>query len=199
MANNGKQTDEPLKVRERVPKPTPDQVGNWSEETQQALSELSDRERNFVLFLGSGCNAAAAYRRAYQLEYDDRDKDWSRVNGCLLKQRPKIAQALGLILKDQDFHARMDRTWLLQQLEVALEKASSYDSVEAQEVVVKIVEAIAKLKGEYLPESQVHRHSHEITPAMQRFIKTVEDARRRAAGEPVVVVQNEGEREPIEN
>lgn len=58
--------------------------------------------------------------------------------------------ALRLTMKDVNFDGWMDRAWILQRLEVALEKAEEFSSGES---AARIIYIIAKVKGELLPQN----------------------------------------------
>lgn len=155
-----------------------DDVPEWSAETEEALSGLSVIERSFVEWLAAGCSKAEAYRRASGLEYANRDKDTTRTRGWRMMSRPRVQHALRLAMKDMNFDARMDRAWMLNNLEVALEKAKTESSGES---MARIIDIIAKLKGEHLPPApQKVEVTHDATPAMKRFLETIEKARKAA-------------------
>lgn len=140
-----------------TPKPTREEVPEWSEATTNALDALSILERKVVEWTAAGCcNAAEAYRRATGTEYISAEKDHTRKNGQAILSRPRVQKALSLAMQDMGFEARLDRLWMLQRLEAALAKTEECEGAYAQEVAAGIVEKIAKLKGEITKK-------HEIT------------------------------------
>lgn len=163
-----------------LPKLSPDEVPGWSDETLAALDKLSTTERAFVEWMATGLNNAEAYRKATGREYTDRETDTTKASAYRMLSRPRVQHARRLAMKDLNFDARMDRAWMLQRLELALERAEKESSPES---VARIIDIIAKLKGEHLPPAPQEvnvRHHLSMTPAHQRFFETLEAARKRA-------------------
>lgn len=169
-----------------VPEPSSEEVPNWSEETLAALEELTTLERRMVECMAGGCdNAAEAYRRIKNVEYKDRKSDRTRVNAYLILARPRVKKALHLAMRDASFDDRMDRTWLLQRLQAALDKAEASKGFMAAEAAANIIEKIARLKGEITKKheiigdglskrSDVHIRILEIVTEAKGFISRTE-------------------------
>ena len=175
-----------------LPKPDADDVPEWSEETERALQQLTVIERSFVENLATGCNHAEAYRRASGVEYDNREYDTTRTRAYRFMSRPRVQAALHLAMKDMNFDARMDRKWILQRLEVALAKAEKESSGES---AARILEIIARVKGEMLPPTQSVVVTHDITPAAKRLMDALELAKKKSG----VIVVSRAEEEASEN
>ena len=140
-------------------------------------------ERSFVEWYVVGLNSVAAYRKARGAEYTGRESDTTRNYGYAIRSRPRVKAAIDAAMKDVNFDARMDRQWMLQRLQVALDKAEASDEPADQATVAKIIKTIAELKGEIGRRSEVIV-SEEMTPAMKRFLATIERAKAIAAGRP---------------
>lgn len=170
-----------------LPPLPPEDVPEWSPETMAALDELTPNERLFAEYISMGDNAAEAYRRVSGREYTDRESDTTRMIGYQWRSRPRVDKAIRLCMKDMNFGAAMDREWILQRLRVALEKAEASNAPYAQQIAGELLDRIAKLKGEYLPEKQEITVTHEVSPAMKRFLAAVEMAKARRQGTVVRV------------
>jgi hypothetical protein len=94
-----------------------------------------------------------------------------------------VKAAIDAAMKDVNFDARMDREWMLQRLQVALDKAEASDEPRDQATVVEIIKTIAELKGEIWRKSETVVKEME-TPAMRRFRECIERAKAIAAGRP---------------
>jgi hypothetical protein len=137
--------------------PCPEEVPDWSPETKALLNDLTLLERSFVEWLASGMNAAEAYRKATGTEYKDRETDTTRMNGYIIRSRPRVKMAIDAAMKDMNFAARLDRATMLQRLQVALEKAEKSDKPADQDTVARIIKTIAELTGELV------RHTRDLT------------------------------------
>ena len=189
-----------LRVLPNIPPLDEELVPEWSPETQAALEELTPDEQRFVEYYTMGCNAAECYRRIRGVEYNDRDSDRTRIQGYKIRTRPRVDAAIKLAMKDAAFGAGMDREWMLQRLRVAVERAEACGGHNAQLVVGELIDRIAKLKGEYLPERQEITVTHDLSPAMKRFTESLEMAKRRISGEAtpsIVRVVVDAEQEAI--
>lgn len=129
--------------------PCPDEIPEWSDETEQLLGALNSLERAFVEWSACGLSGAEAYRRARGItEYHGRGKDTAKQNAYSLTCRPRVQAALHAAMKDMNFEARMDRAWFLQRLEIAIAKCEASDRPDDQEVLARLIDTAARLKGE---------------------------------------------------
>lgn len=128
--------------------PSPEEVPQWSEDTQDLLAPLTPLERSFVEWHACGMNPAEAYRKVTGYEYPGREADTSRQNAHAIMSRPRVQMALAAALKDMNFDARMNRAWMLERLNIAIQKVEASDKPEHQEIMAKLIEVAGKLKGE---------------------------------------------------
>jgi hypothetical protein len=171
-----------------APRPRPDQVPDWSADTREALAALTPLERAFAQHYATGGNSAEAYRKAADCPAQDRDADTSRMNGYAIRSRPRVQAAIALAMRDVNFDARLDRAWMLQRLQVALDRAEASAAPGAPKAAADIVRIIAEMKGEIVHRSeQSVTVTAEATPAVRRLLDTFELARRKAAAAGLVV------------
>jgi hypothetical protein len=161
-----------------VPMPLRDEVPEWSEETLKTFERLTPLERSWVEHFASGGNASEAYRRATGRKYTDRDTDTSRMNARNIRTRPRVQAAVKAALKDLNFDARMNRSWMLSRLVAALDKVEESSRPRDQGNVVKIIRAIAELKGELVKKVAHSGEVGERSEVRKRMDELIENARR---------------------
>jgi hypothetical protein len=158
-------------------------VPGWSPETLAAFDGLTPLERSFVEWYATGGNAAEAYRQATGSEYTDRHTDSTRNNGYAIRSRPRVRAAIDAAMNDVNFDARMNRQWMLQRLQVALDKAEASSEPGDQATVAKIIKTIAELKGEIVKKSEVeHRGNAERVDIHLRVDSMLAEVSRLVAG-----------------
>lgn len=128
--------------------PCPEEIPEWSDETERLMADLSPLERGVVEWSACGLNGAEAYRKVKGRDYEGPD-DSARNNAYSILSRPRVQAALASAMKDSSSEARLTRAWMLQRLEAAIIKVEKSDKPMDQEILGKLIEILARMKGEY--------------------------------------------------
>lgn len=150
-----------------------DTVIRYPRDVEEALGELTSKQRRFAVMVGAGVGKIASYREVYDVDQDRSDESIA-IEAYALHKNPKVSLSIGLVANWVDARILADST---EAADFCLRKWLFWANDDAdRSSAIRATEMIAKASGLFISRSEItHRHVLDLDAADSQLNQMLAD------------------------